>query len=63
MYYKGCYGTIGFTKVGHVFYGRIKDIPTVVSYKSHSAFELEAAFRKAVNKYLTQTGAEAGVDK
>lgn len=51
--YKGYVGTISFSEQDRVYYGKVLDIPDLVSYEGATLEELTADFRDAVNDYLT----------
>lgn len=51
--YKGYVGTISFSEQDSVYYGKVLDIPDLVSYEGATLEELTADFQDAVNDYLT----------
>lgn len=51
--YKGYVGTVSFSEQDHVYYGKVLDIPDLVSYEGATLEELTADFQDAVNDYLT----------
>lgn len=50
--YKGYVGTISFSEQDRVYYGKVLDIPDLVSYEGATLEELTADFQDAVNDYL-----------
>lgn len=51
--YKGYLGSAEVDIDGGVLVGRLRFIPDIITYSAHTAGELEAAFREAVEDYLT----------
>ena len=50
--YKGFNGSISFSDVDHVYYGKIEDIDALVNYEGNDLKELEQAFQEAVDDYI-----------
>ena len=50
--YKGYVGTISFSEQDCVYYGKVLDIPDLVSYEGATLEELTVDFQDAVNDYL-----------
>jgi predicted HicB family RNase H-like nuclease len=51
--YKQFVGSISYSQEDRVFHGRIEGIPDLVQFEGKGIEELEAAFREAVDDYLT----------
>ena len=52
MEYKGYLGSVEYSENDHVFFGKVQDIRSLVSYDGATVAELEGAFREAVEDYL-----------
>lgn len=56
--YKGFVGSVEFSEADGLFYGKILDIRSLISYEGTNAKELEDDFHGAVDDYLTMCEAE-----
>jgi len=52
MSYKGYTGSIAFSNIDNVLYGKIEGIDGLVNYEAENIDELQNAFKMAVNNYL-----------
>lgn len=51
--YKGFLGSVAFSEVDNVFFGKIEGIDALVNFEGRSVDELIDAFHEAVDDYLT----------
>lgn len=51
--YKGYIGSVAYSEPDKVFFGKIEGIDGLVNYEGESVQELTAAFKEAVDDYLT----------
>ena len=56
--YKGYVGTVSFSEVDNVFYGKIDGIDGLVNFEGESVSELVTAFHEAVDDYVAYCQAE-----
>ena len=61
MEYKGYLGSVGYSENDHVFFGKVQDIRSLVSYDGATVAELEGAFREAVEDYLALCAEERAI--
>ena len=52
MEYKGYLGSVEFSEEDGLFYGRVLEIPALISYEGRNPTELLADFHRAVEDYL-----------
>ena len=52
MEYKGYVGSIEFSEVDGLFYGKVQGIRSLISYEGTNATELVSDFHQAVDDYL-----------
>lgn len=50
--YKGYTGSISFSKEDNVYYGKLLDVPALVSFEGSTEEELLDDFHNAVNEYI-----------
>ena len=50
--YRGHTGTINYDPGEDLYYGRVEDIPEIISYTSKNGTNLYKAFTKAVDEYV-----------
>lgn len=50
--YKDFLGTVAFDSENEVFFGKIAEVPDLVSFEGHSVRTLKKAFREAVDDYI-----------
>lgn len=50
--YKGCVGSIEYSTVDGVYFGKIQDIPSLISYEGESLPDLVQDFIGAIDDYL-----------
>ncbi len=53
MEYKGYVGSVEFSEADDIFFGRVLDIPDLISYEGAAEKELVDDFHGAVDDYLT----------
>ena len=51
MEYKGYLGSVEFSEVEAVFFGKIMNIRSLISYEGKNVMELSEQFREAVDEY------------
>lgn len=51
MEYKGYLGSVEFTEEEAVFFGKIMNIRSLISYEGKNVMELSEQFREAVDEY------------
>lgn len=51
MEYKGYLGSVEFSEEEAVFFGKIMNIRSLISYEGKNAMELSEQFREAVDEY------------
>ena len=61
MEYKGYLGSVEYSENDHVFFGKVQDIRSLVSYDGATVAELEGAFREAVEDYLALCAEERAI--
>lgn len=61
LQYRGYLGTVEFSAEDHVFYGKVDQIRSLVSFEGADVEGLETAFRDAVDDYL-ETCSELGLE-
>lgn len=52
MTYKNYVGSVAYSEIDHVFYGKIEGINGLVNFEGESVKELTDAFHEAVDDYL-----------
>ena len=52
MNYKGYTGSVEFSKADGIFYGKVQEIRSLISYEGANVKELEEEFHGAVDDYL-----------
>lgn len=50
--YKGYIGSVNYSKVDKLYYGKILKIKDLVSYEAETETSLEVEFRNTVDKYV-----------
>jgi len=50
--YKGYLGTVNYSAVDKVFYGKLEGIDDLVNFEADNVKELERGFKEAVNDYI-----------
>ena len=58
--YKGYVGSVEFSKDDELFYGKVQDIPSLISYEGATIAELINDFHGAVDDYVSVCNIEAG---
>jgi len=58
MEYKGYVGSVEFSESDGCFFGKVLDVPALISYEGTSTAELAEDFRTAVDDYLALREAE-----
>ena len=53
MEYKGFVGSIEYSEKDGVFFGKVQDIRSLISYEGTNVEELESDFHGAVDEYLS----------
>ena len=61
MEYKGYLGSVEYSENDHVFFGKVQDIRSLVSYDGATVAELEGAFREAVEDYFALCAEERAI--
>lgn len=56
LIYKGFKGSIEYSENDQVYYGRILNIPDLVSYEGKILIEFEQSFIEAVDEYIYELG-------
>ena len=56
--YKGLIGSVAFSEVDNVFFGKIEGIEALVNFEGESVSELTNAFHEAVDDYLAYCAEE-----
>lgn len=52
MNYKGYTGSVEFSEADGIFYGKVQEIRSLISYEGANVKELEEEFHRAVDDYL-----------
>lgn len=52
MTYRGYVGSVEFSDADGVFFGKVQDVRSLISYEGETLEALEADFREAVDAYL-----------
>lgn len=59
--YKGYHGTVEFSAVDKILFGKVVGINSLISFEGHSIDELQKDFQGAVDEYL-ELCAEQGIE-
>ena len=56
--YKGFTGSVHFSEIDNIFYGRIKGISDLITYEGESVIELTKAFHEMVDEHMKDCTAQ-----
>lgn len=57
--YKGFLGTVSFSEIDQVYFGKVEGIDGLVNYEGANIKELASAFHEAVDDYITYCDEES----